>query len=49
MNSTELLAEIAKQLKELEHKEYDGRSFRSGYLIGYAKALTEVNKLINNK
>lgn len=49
MNSTELLAEIAKQLKELEHKGYDGRSFRSGYLSGYAKALMEVDKLINNK
>ena len=39
MNSTELLNEIKKQLELLERKGYDKRSFQSGYLLGYAKAL----------
>jgi hypothetical protein len=39
MNSTELLNEIKKQLELLERKNYDKRSFQSGYLLGYAKAL----------
>ena len=39
MNSTELLNEIKKQLELLKHKGYDKNSFKSGYLLGYAKAL----------
>jgi uncharacterized membrane protein YfhO len=35
MNSKQTLAKIQNQLKELEHKDYCKRSFRSGYLIGY--------------
>jgi len=39
MNSTELLNEIKNQLELLKHKGYDKNSFKSGYLLGYAKAL----------
>ena len=39
MNSTELLKEIKNQLELLKHKGYDKNSFKSGYLLGYAKAL----------
>ena len=39
MNSTELLNEIKKQLELLKHKGYEKNSFKSGYLLGYAKAL----------
>jgi hypothetical protein len=39
MNSTEILNEIKNQLEQLEHKGYDKNSFKSGYLLGYAKAL----------
>lgn len=39
MNSTEILKEIKNQLEQLEHKGYDKNSFKSGYLLGYAKAL----------
>ena len=39
MNSTELLNEIKTQLELLKHKGYDKNSFKSGYLLGYAKAL----------
>jgi hypothetical protein len=44
MNSTKLLAEIARRLKLLEDKQYDERSFRSGYLLGYARAMAKINK-----
>ena len=47
MNSKEILDEIAKQLELLKHKESDRRSYRSGYLQGYAKALSEMNKVID--
>jgi hypothetical protein len=46
MDSKELLAEIAKQLIALNDKNYDDRSFRSGYLLGYAKALVESTKIV---
>jgi hypothetical protein len=39
MQSTEILNEIKNQLEQLEHKGYDKNSFKSGYLLGYAKAL----------
>jgi hypothetical protein len=39
MDSTEILNEIKNQLEQLEHKGYDKNSFKSGYLLGYAKAL----------
>ena len=39
MNSTQLLNEIKKQLELLKHKCYEKNSFKSGYLLGYAKAL----------
>jgi hypothetical protein len=39
MNSTELLNEIKNQLELLKHKGYDKNSFKSGYLLGYVKAL----------
>lgn len=39
MNSTELLNEIKNQLELLKHKGYDKNSFKSGYLLGYGKAL----------
>ena len=39
MNSTELINEIKNQLELLKHKGYDKNSFKSGYLLGYAKAL----------
>lgn len=39
MNSTELLNEIKNKLELLKHKGYDKNSFKSGYLLGYAKAL----------
>ena len=39
MNSTQLLNEIKKQLELLKHKGYNKNSFKSGYLLGYAKAL----------
>jgi hypothetical protein len=39
MNSTQLLNEIKKQLELLKHKCYERNSFKSGYLLGYAKAL----------
>jgi hypothetical protein len=45
MNSTELINEIKKKLKLLKHKNFDKRSFKSGYLLGYNKAL----KLQKNK
>jgi hypothetical protein len=39
MDSTEMLNEIKNQLEQLEHKGYEKNSFKSGYLLGYAKAL----------
>jgi len=39
MNSTEILNEIKNQLEQLEHKGYDKNSFKSGFLLGYAKAV----------
>lgn len=45
MNSTELLNEIKNQLELLNHKGYDKNSFKSGYLLGYAKAL-KLHKLL---
>jgi len=39
MDSTEILNEIKNQLEQLEHKGYDKNSFKSGYILGYAKAL----------
>lgn len=39
MNSTELLNEIKNQLELLKYKGYDKNSFKSGYLLGYAKCL----------
>ena len=39
MDSTEILNEIKNQLEQLEHKGYEKNSFKSGYLLGYAKAL----------
>ena len=49
MNSTELLNEIEKQLKLLERKDYDKRSFQAGYLLGYAKAIYECANKVDNK
>ncbi len=39
MDSKDILDEIKKELELLKHKNYDRRSFKSGYLLGYAKAL----------
>jgi hypothetical protein len=39
MDSSEILNEIKNQLEQLKHKGYDKNSFKSGYLLGYAKAL----------
>jgi hypothetical protein len=39
MDSAEILNEIKNQLEQLKHKGYDKNSFKSGYLLGYAKAL----------
>jgi hypothetical protein len=39
MDSTEILNEIKNQLEQLEHKGYEKNSFKSGYLLGYTKAL----------
>jgi|688.fasta_scaffold59901_5 hypothetical protein len=47
MNSTEILKEIKNQLEQLEHKGYDKNSFKSGYLLGYAKALQLQQPLVS--
>ena len=47
MNSTEILNEIKNQLEQLEHKGYDKNSFKSGYLLGYAKALQLQQPLVS--
>jgi hypothetical protein len=49
MNSTEILNEIKNQLEQLEHKGYDKNSFKSGYLLGYAKALQLQQALISGR
>ena len=40
-SSTELLAEIETRLEALTRKGYDRRSFKSGFLLGYAVASNE--------
>jgi len=47
MQSTEILNEIKNQLEQLEHKGYDKNSFKSGYLLGYAKALQLQQPLVS--
>jgi hypothetical protein len=47
MDSTEILNEIKNQLEQLEHKGYDKNSFKSGYLLGYAKALQLQQPLVS--
>ena len=44
MNSKQLLANIQNKLKELDHKDYCKRSFRSGYLIGYFESKNKQSK-----
>jgi hypothetical protein len=49
MDSTEILNEIKNQLEQLEHKGYDKNSFKSGYLLGYAKALQLQQPLVSGR
>jgi hypothetical protein len=44
MKSKQILENIQIQLKELEHKDYCKRSFRSGYLIGYFESKNKQSK-----
>lgn len=36
MNSTEIIEKAKQRFKELEHKEYEWKSFYNGFLEGYS-------------
>ena len=45
MNSTELIAKAKQRFKELEHKEFEWKSFYNGFLEGFFAAEKSKEKL----